>query len=208
MQMSALKADAKRGPSHYLKSKGEAEEILRGEAGKHLDWTIFQPSVIFGEGDSFVNRFARLLRLSPLVLPLARPNSRLAPVFVGDVVAAFVSSLDDPACFGQTLQLCGPQVMSLRELARIVADSMGSASRIIALSDTLARVQARILERLPGKPFSTDNFLSLSVHSICEENGFKKLGIKPRSLQAELAHTLGTGPVRTRYDTYREKAAR
>ena len=98
--------------------------------------------------------------------------------------------------------------MSLRELARIVADRLGSASRIIALSDTLARVQARILERLPGKPFSTDNFLSLSVHSICEENGFKKLGIKPRSLQAELPHTLGTGPVRTRYDTYREKAAR
>ncbi len=208
LQMSALKADAKRGPSHYLKSKGEAEEIIRREADERLSWTIFQPSVIFGPGDSFVNRFARLLRLSPLVLPLARPNSRLAPVFVGDVVAAFVSSLDDPACVGQTLQLCGPKVVSLRELVRMVADSLDSSSRIIALSDTLARVQARILELVPGKPFSTDNFLSLSVHSICEENGFKKLGIKPRSLQVELPHTLGTGPVRTRYDTYREKAAR
>ena len=69
--MSALNANEASGPSVYLKTKGEAEDILRREAGTDLDWTIFQPSVIFGPGASFTNRFASLLRLSPLLLPLA-----------------------------------------------------------------------------------------------------------------------------------------
>ncbi len=208
LQMSALKADAQRGPSHYLRSKGEAESIVRSECGDAMAWTIFQPSVIFGPGDSFTNRFARLLKFSPFILPLAKPNSRLAPVFVGDVVAAFMRSLDDRACHGQTYQLCGPQVVSLRELVHAIADRVGVTRRILGLSDTLSRLQARIMDFVPGKPFSTDNYRSLTIHNICEENGFRQLGITPRSLDAELGRTLGVQDPRRHYDDFRRRAAR
>src|SRR6202140_231761 len=82
LHMSALNADAVRGRSHYLRSKGEAEQLIRG-AGTALDWTIFRPSVIFGPRDSLTNRFARLLRQTAGVLPLARAGTRFAPTYVG-----------------------------------------------------------------------------------------------------------------------------
>ena len=78
LQVSALKA-AVDAPSYYLRSKGEAEDLIR-ESGASFDWSIFQPSVMFGPGDSFLNRFANLLASVPFVFPLARPNARFQPV--------------------------------------------------------------------------------------------------------------------------------
>ena len=83
LHMSALGADPN-GPSHYLRTKGEAELIIQKDSGNSLAWTIFQPSVIFGPEDSFTNRFARLLKLCPGFFPLARPNTRFAPIYVMD----------------------------------------------------------------------------------------------------------------------------
>src|SRR6202451_1435062 len=91
LQVSALKA-AVDAPSFYLRTKGEAEKLIREHTGA-LDWTIFRPSVMFGPGDSFLNRFARLLAAIPLIFPLARPNARLQPVFVDDVVDALLRTL-------------------------------------------------------------------------------------------------------------------
>jgi NADH dehydrogenase len=182
LHMSALKANAERGPSHYLRSKGRAEQRIRERAGDTLDWTIFQPSVIFGPEDDFTNRFARLLRLSP-VLPLAKPHARLAPVYVEDVVLAMMAALNDVDTHGRTIQLCGPQIYSLGEIVRYVARQLGLRRAIVGLPDTLSRIQARMLGVLPGKPFSMDNYLSLTVNSICSENGFEPLGIRPRSLE-------------------------
>ncbi|MBM5812046.1 MAG: NAD-dependent epimerase/dehydratase family protein [Gammaproteobacteria bacterium] len=90
LYVSALRADADHGASQYLRSKGLAERHVREESGPDLGWTILQPAVIFGAGDGFVNRFADLLRRLPLGLPLARPQARLAPVWVDDVVAALL----------------------------------------------------------------------------------------------------------------------
>ncbi|MDX1379745.1 MAG: complex I NDUFA9 subunit family protein, partial [Xanthomonadales bacterium] len=104
VQVSALHAG--HGRSHYLISKGEAEERIR--AATDLDSTILQPSVIFGEGDDFFNRFAGLMKRLPF-LPLACPDSRLQPVWVGDVAAAVTAVLDDPATVGKTLVLVGPR---------------------------------------------------------------------------------------------------
>lgn len=186
LQMSALGADAERGPSHYLRSKGRAERVIREESGPGLSWTMFRPSVIFGPGDDFLNRFARLLRLIPLALPLAKPGARFAPVWVDDVAAAFLRALADTATAGETYELCGPEVYTLREIVCLVRDRLGLARAVIGLPDFASRMQAAICDFVPGKPFSTDNYRSLTVDSVCSVNGLAKLGIKPQPLGAIL----------------------
>lgn len=185
LHMSALHADAERGPSHYLRSKGRAERAVR-EAPDTVAWTIFRPSVIFGPGDDFLNRFARLLRLIPLALPLARPRARFAPVWIGDVVAAFLRALADRGSAGECYELCGPESFTLTELVRQVRDRLGVARAIVGLPDFVARLQAAVCDFVPGKPFSTDNYRSLTVDSVCGTNGLARLGIRPQPLAAIL----------------------
>jgi NADH dehydrogenase len=203
VQVSALKAagpDADRQlTSHYLLSKGEAEALIRAST---LRWTILQPSVIFGPGDSFLNRFAGLLRLIPFALPLAMPEARFAPVHVEDVVEAIVRVLADPGTSGHTYELCGPDVFTLRELVQMVASTMGLQRRVIGLPRTASRLQAAIMDFVPGKPFSTDNFLSLLTDSVGTSDGLRQLGIEPRPLRPNLAAALdaaGLGGIRDRY---------
>ena len=186
IQLSALNADAENGSSHYLRSKGRGERILRAESGPDLRWTIFQPSVIFGPRDDFLNRFARLLRAIPLGLPLARPGARFAPVWIGDVVAAILRSIADDATAGECYELCGPERFTLREIVCRVRDELGLARAVIGIPDFAARLQAVICDFVPGKPFSTDNYRSLLVDSVCKVNGLARLGIQPQPLSAIL----------------------
>ena len=176
LHMSALGGDVN-GPSRYLRSKGAAEEHVRA-ASPHADFTIFRPSVIFGPGDSLTNRFAALLRLSHGWLPLARAHARFAPVYVGDVADAFVQALHDRATIGQTYELCGPQVMTLEQLVRTTAAVAALPCRIVRLADEFGRLQGAIMQCLPGKPFILDNFRSLTLDSVCAENGFARLGLE------------------------------
>lgn len=189
VQVSALNADADRGPSHYLRSKGRAERIIREESGPDLRWTILRPSVIFGPGDDFVNRFAGLLRVFP-ALPLARAGARFAPVWVGDVVAAILRALADAATAGETYELCGPEVLTLAEIVAMVRDRLGLRRAVVAIPDFAARLQAAICDFVPGKPFSTDNYRSLTVDSVCKVNGLARLGIRPQPLSALLPRYL------------------
>jgi uncharacterized protein YbjT (DUF2867 family) len=180
VQMSALKANADRGPSHYLRTKGLAEKLITELAGDEIGVTIFRPSVIFGPGDSFVNRFARLLRWS-LVLPLPRLDARFAPVYVEDVATAVVASLADSRCIGQTFELCGPDIYSLGELLAFIKRELGLRRFVLGLPEPLGKIQAWIAEYLiPGKPFSLDNLRSLSVASVCSSNGFSHFDIKAK----------------------------
>ena len=190
LHVSALNADAANGPSHYLRSKGQGERVIRDESGPDLQWTVFQPSVIFGPGDDFTNRFARLLRAIPLVLPLARPNARFAPVWIGDVIAAMQRALADPAAAGECYELCGPERLTLREIVVRVRDRLRLARAVIGLPDFAARLQAAVCDFLPGKPFSTDNYRSLTVDSVCKVNGLARLGIRPQPLSVILPRYL------------------
>jgi uncharacterized protein YbjT (DUF2867 family) len=169
LHMSALNADSASGASLYLRTKGEAETLVRTLAGD-TRVTVFRPSVIFGPGDSFLNRFAGLLRISP-VLPLACPDARFAPVYVGDVVERFVESLEDRESFGQRHDLCGPGVYTLMELVRYTARTMGVRRAIIGLPGWASKLQATVFEYVPGKPFSLDNYRSLQKDSICPGGG-------------------------------------
>ncbi len=140
LQVSALKA-AVDAPSFYLRTKGEAEKLIREHTGA-LDWTIFRPSVMFGPGDSFLNRFARLLAAMPLIFPLARPNARLQPVFVDDVVDALLRTLHGGASSRQTYELGGPKIYTLREIVELVAKLTGRRRWIMPLPNFAARMQA------------------------------------------------------------------
>lgn len=166
LHLSALNADAD-GPSHYLRSKGKSENYLKTFSDSQLNLTIFKPSVIFGKQDSFLNRFAQLLKTVPLVFPLACANARFAPVYVGDVASRMVACLDDEASFGQSYELCGPSVYSLKELVQYTANICECNTKIIGLPNFLSKLQASVFEHVPGKPFSKDNFNSLKVDSVC-----------------------------------------
>jgi NADH dehydrogenase len=189
LQVSALKA-AVDAPSWYLRSKGEAEKLIR-DGGGGLDWTILQPSVIFGPGDSFLNRFAGLLASVPLVFPLAMPNARFQPVSVDDVIEALRRCLRGGTTDHQTLQLGGPQIYSLREIVSLVAKLTGRRRWILGLPDFLAALQGAVMNFVPGRPFSTDNYRSLKVDNTCSDDGFAKLGIKPQSMIASARQYLG-----------------
>ncbi len=182
LHMSALNADAARGRSYYLRSKGAAEQLIHAESV--LQWTIFRPSVIFGAGDSLTTRFAALLQLSAGWLPLARAGARFAPIFVGDVAQAFLRALDDGRAAGTTYELCGPEVLTLAQLVREIARAAGLPCHVLALPDAVAWLQGAIMGLIPGKPFSLDNYRSLQTDSVCRENGCQALGIRPASLKA------------------------
>jgi NADH dehydrogenase len=198
LQMSSLNAG--RGCSHYLASRGEAEAVVRASG---LAWTIFEPSVIFGEGDGLFFRFAALLRRLP-VLPLARPNAKFAPVFVGDVAEAFARVLRDPATAGETYELYGPEVYTLREIVAMTARQLGLRRWIIGLPDWLGRLQGLACDFVPGKPFSSDNFRSLLTDSVGGIDGLHRLGIEPTRVSRTLPSLLGhAGDRQSRFARYR-----
>jgi NADH dehydrogenase len=200
--MSALGAGAQ-APSQYLRSKGEAEALIRVAAAS-LDATIFRPSVIFGPNDSLTNRFAGLLRLGRGVLPLARPRARFAPVWVCDVVEAFTRALKHGHTGGKCYELCGPDVMTLAELVRTVAIAAGLPCHLIPLPDFIARLQAFVMDFLPGKPFSWDNYKSLTIDSVCKQNGCAALGIEPARMSAVIGGYLADHSVKAQLDAYRK----
>lgn len=206
LHMSALKADAQNGPSRYLRSKGEGEAIALGATD--LQVTAFRPSVIFGPEDQFFNRFAHLLALSPGIFPLACADARFAPVYVGDVAEAFVRAIRNRDTFDQCYELCGPTPYTLRELVDYVAELTGHRRRIINLGDRLSWWQGLIMEHLPGKPFSRDNFLSTRVNSLCKSQFPAVFDIKPASIEAVVPRYLGGRDVNARFSVLRRTARR
>lgn len=200
LHMSALKADPQ-GPSFYLRTKGRAAELVL--AAKDLEATVFEPSVIFGPGDSFLNRFADLLKLLPLAFPLACPEARFAPVYVGDVAEAFVRCLEGRQGIGRRYPLCGPRIYTLMELVRYTAKLAGVHRLILGLPHWASWMQAATLEWVPGKPFSLDNFRSLSVDSVGGEDGLNALGIAATPLEAVAPGYIGNRDSRGQYDSFR-----
>ena len=205
LHMSALGAGPE-APSEYLRTKFRGEEAAHtaGDGGV----TSFRPSVIFGPGDSFFNRFAGLLALSPLVFPLACPEARFTPVFAGDVVRAILAALDDDAAAGGRYDLCGPRTYTLRELVAYTARITGRRRLIVGLGDRLSRLQGQVLGRFPGKPFSVDNYLSTKVDSVCSDNGLERLGIAPRSVESVVPGYLGPNERNSRLGGLRASAHR
>ena len=177
-----------RAPSMYQRSKARGEAVL---AASGLDVTVQRPSVVFGAGDSFLNLFARLQRALPL-MPLAGAGTRFQPVWVGDVAQALVRLLQSAAGGRSTaLEACGPDVFTLRELVQLAGRWSGHPRPVIGLPDALARIQARVMEWMPGPTLmSRDNLASLSVDNVATPGvpALQALGLQPASL-----HAIGPG---------------
>ena len=200
IQIGSLHADAENGPSEYLRTKGKASDLLK-QSG--LPVTIFCPSVIFGNGDGLFTRFANLLQAMPF-MPLACAEARFAPVFVGDVGKAVVDAIDDPATIGQSYNLCGPEVFTLQEIVQYTTEVLGIKRKIIPLPDGIAKIQAAVMELVPGKPFSRDNYNSMKVDSVCEDSDSKQ----PTSVSKIVPTYLGKMNRQSRLQHYREMARR
>ncbi|MDT3679320.1 MAG: complex I NDUFA9 subunit family protein [Burkholderiaceae bacterium] len=169
-------------PSMYLRSKAAGERIVREAAD--LQWTVFRPSVVFGPGDSLIERFATLQRWLPLI-PVGRADARLQPVWVGDVAHAIADSLDAQATVHRCYELAGPEVWSLRDLIRFAGELSGYRRRVVGLPDPLGRLQATLLEFAPAPlRMSRDNFASLSVDNVADGPIAAELRIEPTPLAA------------------------
>jgi NADH dehydrogenase len=203
IHVSALGA-ATNAPSRYLRSKAAGEEALRS-AG--LDLTLLRPSVIFGAEDHLLNLFARLQAVFP-VMPLAGADSRYQPVWVEDVARAIALSLDRRETIGQVIECAGPRTMTLRQLVELAGRLSGHPRPVVALPDALARLQALLLEALPGEPLmSRDNLDSMKVPSVAtgQHPGLDALGIRAADIESLAPAWLGAGEGVARLDTWRSR---
>ena len=189
VHVSALGAAAG-AASRYLRSKAAGEVALRSA---DLDLTVLRPSVMFGEHDHFINRFAMLERIFPM-LPLACAEARFQPVWVEDVAEAIVRSLDEHWTIGQTIECAGPEEATLKQLVQMAGRWSGHQRAVISLPDALARLQAAMLELLPGEPLmSRDNLDSMKVPNVAGGKlpGLARLGITPTAIEAVMPAVLG-----------------
>jgi NADH dehydrogenase len=200
VHVSALGADASAAdtaPSLYLRSKSRGEAALQKAAAQGLQLTVLRPSVIFGADDRFLNLFAALQRVLPVV-PLAGAQARFQPVWVEDVASAIVHCLQDVRTIGQTYELCGPSVYTLKELVQLAGRAAGvrhgRGRPVLPLPMALGRLQALLMEWLPGEPLlSRDNLDSMRVDNVATGRlpGLSALGITPTGPTAVAPQYLG-----------------
>jgi NADH dehydrogenase len=179
LHVSALAAAAD-APSDYLRSKAAGETALKAA---YPEATIFQPSVIFGHGDSFLTLFAGLLKLAPIV-PLACADARFQPVWVEDVVSAIAAALDRPESRGRTYPLCGPREYTLRELVAYAGEVSGHPRPIVGLPFAFSMLQAFLMEFLPNGPMTRDNVWSMEVPNVCPTGCTLPFGLQSTPLEA------------------------
>jgi len=177
VQMSALGADPD-GPTHYIRSKGRAEEIVRDST---LDWVIFRPSVVFGEGGEFVYFTKRLKKMFapgvPLYpLPGGGKKTRFQPIWVGDIVPMLADAVEEDEHVGETYELGGPEVLTLREITDMVYESEDSSVTIVGLPMGLAGIGLKTLGVVPGFPMGGDQYRSLNFDNTTSDNDIGAFG--------------------------------
>ncbi|MEK6637539.1 MAG: complex I NDUFA9 subunit family protein [Pseudomonadota bacterium] len=181
VHMSAIGADSA-SPSAYGKSKGDGEAAVRAAFPAA---TIIRPSIIFGREDQFINRFAGLIRLLPIV-PVFSAETRFQPVFVGDVAHAVMAALANPEAAGKTFELGGPQTFSMLELNKWIAQACGREKYYFPVSSIIGAGMAKLTGWLPGAPMTWDQWLMLQSDNVVSEgaSGLSALGIVPTPLEA------------------------
>lgn len=181
VQISAIGADP-RSPSRYGRSKAGGEQAV---VAAFPTATILRPSVVFGREDQFVNRFAAMIASAPVV-PVLKPDAKFQPVYVGDVAKAVVAALGDAGSHGgRTYELGGPDVFSMADLYRWIADSIGRRPPMPHLPDGIGALLAS-MSFLPGAPITKDQWLMLQRDNVVADGalGLAALGIAPTPIAA------------------------
>lgn len=180
VHISAIGADPE-SESAYGRSKGEGEAAVRAAFPAA---TIIRPSIVFGQEDNFINRFARMARLLP-VLPVLRPNWKLQPVHAADLGKAIaLAALDPGAHAGKTYELGGPNVMTMAELNKWICETTGRQRAIAELPDALGKLLPRLTGWAPGAPVTWDQWLMMQKDSVATGPGFEAFGLNPAPLAA------------------------
>ena len=180
LHMSALGASPT-GASEYQRSKGIGEQAVL--AAEDLSVSVFRPSVVFGPEDAFLNRFAQMARLLP-VLAVPCPQARLQPVYVGDVARAMLYALEDPETRGKRYDLCGPREYTLKQLVEYACTASGRHRLVLGLPVGLSYLQAWFLEHAPGRLMTRDNYRSMQVPNVCPAGCAFPFGLEPQPLEA------------------------
>ena len=175
--------------SPYIRSRGRGEVMVQQVFPSA---TIVRPGAMFGPGDALFATLAELARLLP-VLPLIGGGTRLQPVFVEDVAEAIASILADPGTVGQTYELAGPRVYTLRELVNMTLQLMGKRRLLVAVPFAVAEIQARLFEFLPNPPLTTGQVDLLKVDNVASKTlpGFQDLKIRPKTVEEVLPTYVG-----------------
>jgi uncharacterized protein YbjT (DUF2867 family) len=180
VHVSAIGADAA-SRVDYARTKAEGEAAV---SAAFPGASVVRPSLLFGADDNFVQMFARLIAMLP-VLPVFGPQTKLQPVFVDDAAAAIATILSDPGRLGgKTYELGGPEVIAMLELNQRIAEAQHRKRVFIELPDAVSAAFAATTGWLPGAPISSDQFALLKAGSVAsgKKPGFKQLGIMPRPL--------------------------
>lgn len=182
IHMSAIGADAE-SPSAYGRTKAEGEAAVRAAFPSA---TIFRPSIIFGRDDQFTNRFAAMIRAFPAV-PVIAGETKLQPVYVGDVAKAMADAVCDPlTCGGKTFVLGGPDILSMAEINAWLAEATGREKIFVPVPNPVAGLLAKLTGWAPGAPITSDQFAMLQKDNVCDAAlpGLAAFGIKPTPMAA------------------------
>ncbi len=191
IQVSAIGANTE-STSVYARSKAEGEARVRAA---HPGATIVRPSIIFGPEDDFFNRFASLARFVPALPLIGGGETKLQPVFVGDVGAAIATIADDKLMHdtphaGEVFEFGGPDVASFAQLMRYTLDTIGRNRLLVPLPFGLAKMKASVLQWLPKPPLTPDQVELLRTDNIVSDaatragHTLQGLGITPTAMNA------------------------
>jgi NADH dehydrogenase len=177
VQLSALGADPS-GPTHYIRAKGRAEGHVRES---DLDWTIFRPSVVFGDGGEFLS-FTRKLT-PPVIAPLpGGGDTRFQPIYVDDLVEMLADSIEDEKRAGQTYEIGGPDVLELSEVAKLTRRARGQSVTILPVPMSVAGIGLSIAGTIPGFPMGRDQYRSLQIDNTTDANDISAFDIERTEL--------------------------
>ena len=184
LHMSALGASAT-ARSQYHQTKWLAEEAVRASA---LSWTIFRPSIIYGQGDGFVSMLAQMIRRLPVVPVIGEGRQKLQPVPVEQVAEAFERALSRPDTIKQIYDVGGPEAVSMVELLDAIGHALGHRHvRKVHLPIGLMRALATVLQTIPSFPLTKDQISMLEEDNICDPAPFfRTFNLTPVRLQAGL----------------------
>ena len=163
VHMSALGANPD-GSTAYIRAKGEAERAVRESS---LDWTVFRPSVVFGDGGEFVS-FTKLLT-TPYVTGLpGGGKNRFQPIYIGDLVGMLTDTLEDETHIGETYEIGGPEPLTLAEMSKMVYEAEGKSLCVVPVPMPLAKVGLTLADPLPFVPMGSDQYRSLKMDNVVE----------------------------------------